>query len=402
MISTYQLFVILALYSIALTFVLYSVNRYFNRPVSEASEQKFRKDLEAKSESLSLEREQLETLMGALTDGILALDTDENPLFFNGQFAVLIGRENLNRENMKLWEIFRDPEILTSFRRALKEGRTSTSNATPFDQDTGRKFYSLSVAPLRRPDRSIYGAVGIFHDVTDLKNAEQMRMDFVANVSHELRTPLTAIKGYSDTLVDDTRQGRPVDMDFLDIIVRNVDRLMSLISDLLDLSSLDSATDVLQKESIVTEDITLRVVTQMHGAFEKKNQKVTIKAAAGTVFADLRRLDQVLVNLLDNAHKYTPAAGEITVLWEPVANGDVLLKVVDSGPGIHPEHHSRLFERFYRVDKARSREMGGTGLGLAIVKHIMQRHGGAIWVKSEMGRGASFVCRFPATTFKPS
>ena len=396
MISFTQLFIILGLYSIALFAIFYGVNGLWHRPSAP------RKDLEVKPETVSLEREQLETLMGALTDAILALDTDENPMFFNGQFAVLIGRENLNLENMKLWELFRDPEILISFRRALKEGRTSTSNVTPFDQDTGRKYYSLSVAPLRRPDRSIYGTVGIFHDVTDLKNAEQMRMDFVANVSHELRTPLTAIKGYSDTLVDDTRQGRPVDMDFLEIIIRNVDRLMSLISDLLDLSSLDSASDVLQKEGIVTEDLTLRVITQMQGSFEKKNQKITIKATSGIVFADLRRLEQVLVNLLDNARKYTPEGGEITVLWEPVANGDVLLKVVDSGPGIHPEHHSRLFERFYRVDKARSREMGGTGLGLAIVKHIMQRHGGAVWVKSEMGRGASFVCRFPATTVKSS
>ncbi|MBC7692871.1 MAG: PAS domain S-box protein [Methylotenera sp.] len=363
-----------------------------------ASVESIRADLEHKTESLSLEREQLSTLMSAISDAILAIDLEEAPLFFNGQFALLMGRENLRNQDFRLWEMFRDPEILGVFRVALQKGRVVHLKATPFDQETGRKFYSLSVSPLRRPDRTIYGAVGIFHDVTELKTAEQMRIDFVANVSHELRTPLTAIKGYADTLVQDLREGRAIAPEFLDIILRNVDRLMNLISDLLDLSTLDAASDGLQKEKLPTEDLSHRVVAQMALTLEAKKQTVKIESRVPLVTADLRRIEQVLVNLLDNAAKYTPVGGSISIFWEKDSgSADTLLRVVDAGPGIDPDHHQRLFERFYRVDKARSRELGGTGLGLAIVKHIMQRHGGAVWVKSELGRGAQFICRFPAS-----
>ena len=169
---------------------------------------------------------------------------------------------------------------------------------------------------------------------------------------------------------------------------------MNLIQDLLDLSSIES-TDSLLKSEIITRDLSDRVVRQMAGAFERKRQVVEVRPIAATVFADPRRVEQILVNLLDNANKYSPAGGKITLSWESQNHGEVLLKVKDTGPGISSEHHSRLFERFYRVDKARSREQGGTGLGLAIVKHIMQGHGGSAWVESTPGNGTTFVCRFP-------
>jgi two-component system phosphate regulon sensor histidine kinase PhoR len=169
--------------------------------------------------------------------------------------------------------------------------------------------------------------------------------------------------------------------------------LISLIGDLLDLSSLESA-DILHKSRVETDEITSRILKQIQGKFDAKSQKVEAQFRATLVWADTRRLEQVLVNLLDNANKYTPAEGKVVVSWES-EGADVLLKVKDSGPGIPPEHHARLFERFYRVDKARSRDLGGTGLGLAIVKHILQRHEGAVWVESEIGKGATFVCRFP-------
>ncbi|MBI3554916.1 MAG: PAS domain-containing protein [Deltaproteobacteria bacterium] len=362
----------------------------------ETSLDSIRRDLEAKAERLNLQREEQATLMSAISDSILAVDLEGAPLFYNSRFMVMFGREKDRDRNFRLWEMFRDPEILGAFRTALKEGLSNLVNAIPFEQESGRKFFSISVSPLRRTSGDIYGAVGIFHDVTELKLAEQIRIDFVANVSHELRTPLTAIKGYADTLGHDIDQGRPPEKEFIEIIMRNTSRLMSLINDLLDLSSLESNVEDLQKTLIHTDEFTNRVLNQMKGVFEKKGHSVTIDSQSPTVLADPRRLEQVLVNLLDNAGKYTPAGGKIAVHWDAgAAKTEVLLKVVDSGPGIPTKHHARLFERFYRVDKARSRELGGTGLGLAIVKHIMQRHSGTVWVESTLGQGSTFVCKFP-------
>lgn len=360
----------------------------------ESSIEEIRRDLQTKIESLKTEREEQATLMGAISDAILAVDLDEAPLFYNSRFALQFGGQDLGKNvPMRLWQIFRTPEILMAFHKALKEGRSETVKALPFDQPGGKRFFSLSVSPLRNTRESIYGAVGIFHDVTDLKRAEQIRIDFVANVSHELRTPLTAIKGYADTLKLDMDQGRALDPEFLQVIVRNTDRLMNLINDLLDLSSLES-TDVLQKARLSTQEVTSRVIQQLHGAYQAKRQRVVVSADATTVLADPKRLEQVLVNLLDNANKYTPEEGTITVAWSS-APTETLLLVSDTGPGIPSEHQPRLFERFYRVDKARSREKGGTGLGLAIVKHILQRHEGSVAVESSPGSGTTFICRFP-------
>lgn len=301
--------------------------------------------------------------MGAISDAILAVDVEGKPLFFNSRFELLYGNpEALRDRGVRLWEMFRVPEILEAFKKALTLGHNREVKAVSLEREgESKRFYAVSVSPLRKQTGDIYGAVGIFHDVTDLKGAEQIRIDFVANVSHELRTPLTSIKGYTDTLLLDVHEGKPVSRDFLDIIARNVDRLMTLIRDLLDLSSLES-TDVLHKTPINTAEATSRVVGQLHGGIHAKNQTIVETIMAPVVLADSRRLDQVLTNLLENANKYTPVGGEIRVTWEN-DRGGVLLRVSDNGPGIPPEHHARLFERFYRVDKARSRS-GRHRLGL--------------------------------------
>lgn len=361
----------------------------------ESSIDDIRRDLQAKAESLSVEREELTTLMGSISDAILAVDTEGNPLFFNSRFALLYGNQDaLRQRSVHLWEMFRVPEILEAFKKSLTQGHTREVKAVSLEREgENKRFYSVSVSPLRKQTGDIYGAVGVFHDVTDLKGAEQIRIDFVANVSHELRTPLTSIKGYTDTLLLDLKEGKPAEREFLEVIARNVDRLMTLVRDLLDLSSLES-TDVLHKTPINTAEATSRAIRQLQEGFAAKHQTVIEKIDASVVLADSRRLDQVLTNLIENAQKYTPAGGEISVSWEN-DRGNVVLKVTDNGPGILPEHHARLFERFYRVDKARSRDQGGTGLGLAIVKHILQRHDGAVWVESRAGQGSTFACRFP-------
>lgn len=357
-----------------------------------------RRDLTDKSQSLQLERKQLETILGALSDAIVAVDLLGAPLFFNIQFEMLFGAQKVREPGIKLWGIVRNPDLLHAFEGALHKAEKTETKVIGLEVlgpggQAVKRFFTLSVAPLKKQDGAIYGAAGIFHDVTELKSVEQMRIDFVANVSHELRTPLTSIKGFAETIKDDLSTGSVPPQDFADAIVRNSDRLMSLLSDLLDLSSIESA-DVLQKELIDTEEITARAMGQVEEAFSSKKQATKTVISAAKVTADPHRVEQVLVNLLSNANKYTPEGSEVKVEWSKGVDG-VFLKVTDNGPGIPIEHQSRLFERFYRVDRARSREQGGTGLGLAIVKHIMQRHGGKVWVESELSKGTTFVCQFP-------
>jgi two-component system phosphate regulon sensor histidine kinase PhoR len=357
----------------------------------QASLEKIQRDLVAQTETLTFEREQLRTVMGSISDAIIAIDSSENIQFYNGQFVVMLGSTITQpMDRLTLIDLFRDPEILMVFRIALQEGRPASLKAKPFHD--GRHYYSLSVSPVRgSADRPVSAAIGIFHDVTELKTAEQMRIDFVANVSHELRTPLTAIKGYSDLLKQE------YNVNYLNVIDRNVQRLMSLIQDLLDLSQIDAGKDTLHKEKIDLHELTERAQSQIQALMEQKHQTLEIEYLTDSLFADPQRLEQILVNLLENAHKYTPDFGHIKVSWEEsLKRQDILLKVKDSGPGIAKEHQSKLFDRFYRINEGRSTSAThGTGLGLAIVKHIMQRHGGAVWVESEVGQGSQFVCQFP-------
>ncbi len=360
----------------------------------EDSIEGIRRSLEQNAEILSQERQRMSTLLESVTDAVLSVTRDELPLFFNQRFAAVFCSGMQAVYERKLWELFREPEILSTYRNVIQSGRPAELPSFAFGQSGERRYYSLSVSPLRDEKGRIYGALGIFRDVTELKRSEQMRIEFVANVSHELRTPLTAIKGYADTLLEDARESRPITPGFVEVIARNTDRLMRLVSDLLDLSALDSrsGSELVQKQRVDVREATNKVIQQLVPNLQKKNQTICLDAQVETVWADPVRLEQVLTNLLDNAHKYTPSGGRIHVIWKP----DVELHVTDTGPGIPVEHQSRLFERFYRIDKARSREVGGTGLGLAIVKHIMQRHGGTVKVVSEVGKGADFVCYFPS------
>jgi two-component system phosphate regulon sensor histidine kinase PhoR len=366
----------------------------------ESALNRIQSDLQLKTETLSTEREQLATLMAAISDAILAVDEQGKPLFFNSRFALLFFDKELRDRQPHLNEIFRTPEVLGAFSQALAAGSPQNVSVPLYIRgETVPHYFSLSVAPLRHEVDPVYGAVGVFHDVTELKRAENIRIDFVANVSHELRTPLTAIKGYTDTLRADVANNQfDSSKAFLEIIARNADRLMRLIEDLLDLSSLESneSQGRLTRTVVDVQELTTRVVAQLEGRRSEKKHSVETIYNTSSVYADSSRLEQVLVNLLENAIKYIPYEGKIKIVWEGTTDS-VLLKISDNGPGIPAEHHSRLFERFYRVDKGRSRDMGGTGLGLAIVKHVMQRHGGSVWINSEPGRGTEFICQFPLT-----
>ncbi len=254
--------------------------------------------------------------------------------------------------------------------------------------DTADEPAETVVDVSRLPD----GCVIIFHDITDIRRTEIMRRDFVANVSHELRTPLTAIEGYAETLLEGALEDQAVCRDFVQVIHRHSLRLTQLVHDLLDLSKLESPdykpefmpvtlTGLIQQAFIMVQD----------KALEKEiTISVEVDDRLARVMAEFSSMQQVMTNLFDNAIKYTPNAGIVTVRGHLNAQGVVQVDVTDNGLGIESKYLPRIFERFYRVDKARSRDLGGTGLGLSIVKHIVQLHGGEIWVESEPNKGSTF------------
>ncbi|HXS67598.1 MAG TPA: ATP-binding protein, partial [Candidatus Polarisedimenticolia bacterium] len=234
------------------------------------------------------------------------------------------------------------------------------------------------------------------HDLTRLKQLERTREEFVANVSHELRTPLSLIKGYTETLLDGAKDNPEVETKFLQTIQRNSERLQFLIEDLLTISELESGRLKMNLQSVRLRSLVDRVLEDFKTQAESRHVELKNEMPDLTARADSDRLQQVLGNLIGNAIKYGRSDGHVGVSGR-LANANLVeLCVHDDGPGIPPESIERVFERFYRVDKARSREQGGTGLGLSIVKHIVQSHGGKVWVKSEPGKGAAFYFTLPA------
>jgi two-component system, OmpR family, phosphate regulon sensor histidine kinase PhoR len=363
---------------------------------------KIRTDLDQKNRYLSRDQEEMEAIMSAMSDAVVSIDLQENIRFYNSQFVLFFSDKLPSKNRPTLSEIFRAHEVRNAFSTAIHTGQMRVQELSLYIRDENiPRYFSLSVTPLRQKEEGkIYGAVGIFHDLTEIRRTDQIRIDFVANVSHELRTPLTSIKGYTETLKEDLEK-RDISNapKYVETILRNSNRLIDLVSDLLNLSSLDSGAE-LEKSFINLRDLTERIVMQLESKRAMKDQVIHLTFQAEELYADLKRVEQVLFNLLENAIKYVPSGKNIWVSWKKDPSANIYLHVRDDGPGIPPEHHARLFERFYRVDKARSRDQGGTGLGLAIVKHIMQRHGGHIRVTGALGEGTEFICTFPTPQLK--
>jgi two-component system, OmpR family, phosphate regulon sensor histidine kinase PhoR len=316
---------------------------------------------------------------------------DRSFKFWNKKLLEFTRYETLR--GLHLEDVFRDPNILSTFKEAFSS-EENKRQSFPFWYKGSSKVFSLSVVPLKKQsDGKVYGALGIFNDITQIEKTEVMRMDFVANVSHELRTPLTSVKGYAQAIEQEVGEADGTLKKYAQVISKSVDRLINIVNDLLELSYLESGVR-LDIGEVNPREVSEQVLEQLESARSQKNQILNLNVKVDRVRADRNRLEQVLINLVQNAIKYSPENSVVEVAWEKTEN-QVLLKVRDNGPGIDQEHLPRLFERFYRVDKARSAGQGGTGLGLAIVKHIMQRHGGTVSVVSDNGKGTEFICRFP-------
>ena len=247
----------------------------------------------------------------------------------------------------------------------------------------------LSVDGLKQP----VGAVVVFRNITAIKTTERMRRDFVANVSHELRTPLSVLKGYAESLLSGALEEPDLAREFVEIMDRHATRLSSLVGDLLDLSRLESPDFEMTLQPMWVKPLLERVVHMLNERAQAKQIQLVLAVSDNLpqIWGSPASLEQVLFNLVDNAIKYTPETGKVLIQVDVQDDGQVLFQVKDNGIGIEPKHFPRLFERFYRVDKARSRDMGGTGLGLSIVKHIVQAHKGSIWVNSQPGEGSTFL-----------
>lgn len=354
---------------------------------------KLGRDLRNKTIRLSREKTELRAIMGAVSEAVLAISSEKRPLFYNSQFALMFKLQEFKAGQVHVQEIIRTPDVLEAYDRCLKEGRLVKVESTiQLREDLEPHTFEVGVAPLKKKhNQEVYGAVALFHDITEMKKTEQIRIEFVGNVSHELRTPLTSIKGYLQTVMSDfEKKNYEQSGEFLKVISKNVDRLMLLMNDLLDLSSLESGAK-LSRTVVDTQELTEEVLASIGS----RQHVIRIHYDVKQFKADARRVEQVLRNILQNAVRYVPAGKNIEVFWDKSPNGGVRLRVKDDGPGIPKKHQARLFERFYRIDEARAREVGGTGIGLSLVKHIMYRHGGSVWVESEPGKGAEFICEFP-------
>lgn len=341
--------------------------------------------IEDQVHTLAGEQRRLDTILCGMGEGVMVLDhhgliTLVNPAF-RRQFN-LVGEV----EGRPLAEVCRHPDLL----EALEEQQRSGAEVV---REVHLQLPELVLSTHWVPLGDQQGTVAVFHDISDLKRIEAVRRDFVANASHELRTPVAVIKGYAETLLDGGLQDADRSRQFVQIIASHAERLTNLINDILTLSKLESKETALECHPLDVCGLLRKAGLLMGEHARQQGISLVIdcpEQGLPKVLADYGRLEQVLLNLLDNAIKYTPAGGSVTLVAEQRGR-QVAFMVSDTGVGIPAKDLSRIFERFYRVDEARSREQGGTGLGLAIVKHIVQLHGGEVQVSSEPGRGSRFT-----------
>ena len=348
--------------------------------------------LDSTIRTLTEERNLSSAILGSMVEGVAVISGSERLVFANPGFAEILGIDVSPQAGTALVETVRQSELIEAVRLVLRGApRVETEVVTG---TLRQHFFAATVASVTAGKTS--GAVIVLHDITDLRKLERVRRDFVANVSHEFKTPLTAIQGFAETLLagaldDKQNRGR-----FLEIILEHSRRLARLTDDLLKLSKMDADRLELEiSQTSVTQFVATCLETAQRRAVEKNLELIVeVPSNLPDIAADRRRLAEVLQNLLDNAMQYTLAGGRITLSAAHIRR-EVVFTVADTGIGIPKADQPRIFERFYRVDAARSREVGGTGLGLAIAKHLVEVHDGRLWVESEIGQGSQFHFSVP-------
>jgi two-component system phosphate regulon sensor histidine kinase PhoR len=337
----------------------------------------------------------LEEMISSMREGVIVVENDLKIFASNPVARSFFGHENSDIETHSLDEIIHDKMVKESFRRAIEKGeRTEVKLEINLRNDS--RVYDLRVAPLSFAEKKEQkSAMGIFYDITRLERLEKVRQEFLSNVSHELRTPLTSILAFVETLVDGALDDQENNQRFLEVIRRNAERMHHLIDDILELSAIEAGKVTVRAKKLRLFPLVEEVFTSLASKANNKNIKFTNVVKKDTlVTADGRRLEQIISNLVSNAIKFNRENGEIIISYSKTEQFHQI-QVKDTGEGIATEHLPRIFERFYRTDSARSRELGGTGLGLAIVKHLARLHGGEARVTSKLGHGSIFTIELP-------
>ena len=350
-------------------------------------------EVKTRIDQISSERAKLAVVLASMFEGVVVTDNKERVVLMNPSLRklFLVDREPAGR---RLLEVIRNTAVQDMVERILAGAKPLTTEEVDIDIPE-KKVVKVNGVPIIHNNK-VEGALLVFHDITELRRLEQIRQDFVANVSHELRTPISSIKGYAETLLEGALDDKDNARDFVNIISQDSNRLARLIDDLLDLSRIESGKMKMVFLPIDPAVAIGRAARIIENQAKAKSISLVFNVAGGLpkINADETRFSQVMINLLDNAIKYTPENGSVTISAN-VVNGVLQIDVVDTGTGISEKDIPRIFERFYRTDKARSRELGGTGLGLSIVKHIVQAHGGLVWVQSTLGQGSTFSFTIP-------
>lgn len=348
------------------------------------------------------ERDQMKTILASMVEGVLAFDTTGRLMLINESAEEMLNVQWEKVQEHYFLELLPNYKLAYLLNKCLDSGERQITEVKLSSIEN--EYYRIYITPIKGNDQNIQGVVMVLRNITRIRQLNQMRSEFIANVSHELRTPLTSIKGYVETLLDGAIENKELANKFLSIINTETNRLNNLISDLLFLSQLESGEMKVIKQDIDSSALLEKVISLLEPMAVKKNIQIKgmVSPGAETFRACQDMIEQVLINLLDNAIKYSHENKTVNVVLEPwvedkadFGEEELAIKVIDQGIGIPSEHLSRLFERFYRVDKARSRQVGGTGLGLSIVKHIVERHRGRVQVSSSEKEGTVFTVIIP-------
>jgi two-component system, OmpR family, phosphate regulon sensor histidine kinase PhoR len=357
-------------------------------------------EIQANTARLNQDHQQLLVVLGAMAEAVIAVDPRRRLLFANASANRLFGLD-AGSVGRLVPELIRSPQVQEAVEATLGLGSPDGYEgelSLPSRDSAARSARVLSVRGNPLPGNPSPGAVFVFHDVTELRRLERMRQDFVANASHELKTPLASIKAYTETLIDWALHDDTVNNRFLERIDEQVERLNQLILDLLSLARIESGQEIFEHQPLPLVPVLASCVEAHRGRAQAKALDLAYEPEGleldTLVLADEEAIRQIFDNLIDNAIKYTPEAGSVSVSCFADHN-EVTIEIADTGIGIPRDDLPRIFERFYRVDKARSRELGGTGLGLSIVKHLIQSIGGQIDVNSRVGSGSKFTVHLP-------